>query len=774
MANISFTNDEGRLNPRLPLPDGSFADMMVTEPEKPGEEARVLWLPAGTMVDLYGKLAQGGHRPTYANVRSFLSEMPDVPGYDQEVFLRGGKVEYGAAKPQAPQEPKAGLGTGIDFLDRRFAGGGNAFMGGVHSVFGAAEGIKMKGALESQISLEQAKQGRGPVVTDAVHEATKRGLPPPEDPASVLADLVSQGMRSDSTPTGMGSSFGFYNPNYASYTQNTQNARNHPRHLAAVKAKEDADRFVQHEKDAQDKIDEQQRLRQMAYDIAANPPRMHPRDLGAGHFNSPEYQGLAEVLNWSLSLTKEQRASLTPGQIQTKVDELMAGAYSKEFARRAGDMARRDEKINYWDVKSKEMELYNQEGKGYADVGALGAFNVLWQQLMSSVPNTAATAGVTAAATAASGPAAPVAGPAAMAASTALLETGTGFNQAFGTWLAKQGIDLRHLKDPKSAEYAEAMTKLQGIAANDPAGVMGQMQEMLKASAKRGAISGGTAALLNVGGNYVQEWGKAALPKSYSAPMTSGSLVKPVAAAVWSPVRTFQGGIYKKIIFPRAANAAIDTAWEATEEALTDIITDVMMGESPDMKTALSSFLVGAKMGGISSFGFGKSNIDNPLEILQKAAEEGESGLDRVAAEIEQNTGMPAAKAKASIQKAGEILQQFETFAKRYPPTPEFRQKAWADFIKGYRGSRDALYSHEQDKRRARIKDRQTDLDALKLELEQRRLMAFNPDNVPASPLIPSLQQEVDVLKQGFDYTRGEGRYYHPLSRTPDADPPKK
>jgi hypothetical protein len=553
-----------------------------------------------------------------------------------------------------------------------------------------------------------------------------------------------------------------------------------PRYLAAVQAKKEAEERAKHEQDAEEKISEQQRLRKQGYDYVVNPPitaaeaeRRKNGGRGLGGLSSRPlelHRGLDRVSAWSWSLTPEQRASLTPDQIQAKVDELLKGSIDEAVTSGASALAKRDEKVRYWDVKTPELELYNKPGNNYDDVSERGGpravFNVLWQQLMSSVPNTAATAIATTGATVASGPAAPVAGPAAMAASTALLETGTGFNQAFGTWLGKQGIDLEDIKDPNSKEYAAAMATLQEIIARDPVGVMGQMQEMLNEAGKRGALSGVTAAALNVGGGHVQGWAKGALPKSYQSSLTSGSLVKPLAAAAWSPIRTAQGGIYKKIIFPRLANATIDTAWEATEEALTDIITDTLMGDSPDMKTALASLLVGAKMGGISSFGFGKSNVDNPFEILRKAAEEGESGLDKVAAEIEKNTGMPAAKAKASIQKAGEILGQFETFAKRYPPTPEFRQRAWADFIKGYRGNRDALYSHDQDTLRARIKDRQADLDALKEELEKQRLMAFNPNNVPVSPLIPSLQAQIEQLKQGFDYTKGEGRYYYPLDRT--------
>lgn len=756
---------------------------MITEPEKAGEEARVIWLPSGTMVDIYGKLAKGGHRPTYANVRSFLSEMPNVPGYDQGVFLRGGKVEYGPAKPQAP---KAGFGTGWERLDTLFGGGGNALMGGLHSVLGAFEGWNMKKALDNQISFGQAKLPEN--VRAVTRESRAQAEIPHEDPATVLAELLasqggregySQGEWMDGGPGIIaGATSG------SRYTKDV--AKKNPRYLAAVQAQEAKEKRAEQEQDAEDKIVEQQKLRQRGYDMVVSKPitgaemeRRRNGGKGLGDLASRPlelHRGLDRVSAWSWSLTPEQRASLTPDQIRAKVDELLQGSIDESVLSTASDLAKRDEKIRYWDVKSPELELYNKPGKNYDDVneqgGPRGVFNVLWQQLMSSVPNTGATMAATTAATVASGPAAPVAGPAAMAASTALLETGTGFNQAFGTWLAKQGIDLNDIRDPKSKEYAAAMAKLKAITDKDPVGVMGQMQEMLNASGKRGAISGGTAAVLNVAGNRVQDLAKSALPKSYNAPMTDGSLVKPIAAAIYSPVRTAQ--VYRKIIFPRAAKAGIDTAWEATEEALTDIITDVLMGESPDKKTALSSFLVGAKMGGISSFGFGKSNVDNPFEILRKAAEEGESGLDRVAAEIELNTGMPAAKAKASIQKAGEILEQFETFAKRYPPTPEFRKRAWADFIKGYRGNRDALYSHEQDTLRARIKDRQTDLDALNAELEQRRLMAFNPNNVPVSPLIPSLQKEVDELKQGFDYTRGEGRYFHPLTQTPDADPPKK
>jgi hypothetical protein len=74
--------------------------------------------------------------------------------------------------------------------------------------------------------------------------------------------------------------------------------------------------------------------------------------------------------------------------------------------------------------------------------------------------------------------------------------------------------------------------------------------------------------------------------------------------------------------------------------------------------------------------------------------------------------------------------------------------------------------SHEQDIRRATIKDKQSALAALQEALDQEKLMAVRPGNVPVTPLIPSLQGDIGRLRQGFDYTKGEGRYYHPLDRT--------
>lgn len=791
-----YIDDKGKLNPLLqPGNDRNYQAWPVGSSEE-GGAPEVMWLEPGAIVDVSNDLAKSGLPMTAGNVRASLARMKDkYPHYYrpseltpeervkqgregwQGAFLRDNQLQFGPAKKKPPQ---AGLGTGWEALDEITAGTGNAFMGGVHSILGVGEGINFKKALQTETSLKQAKLTNGQeVVSDATQEAAKAGLELPGDPAAILADLISQGKRADSFPTGLGSGYGFYNPNPAAYTPNQEIATNDPRYGEAVRAQNEANQLLEQHNDAQARIKEQQKRREMGMDLFMNPPSstQHNISYGYGMGVPPKFApdsriagdySMSQVGEWVKSLTPEQRASMTREQVQAKIDEILIGVATKDTSREASTFARRDEKTRYWSTQSPAMELYNKPGMGIGDVaekfGNKGALNVSLQQLAGSVPVTATTIAATALASLASGPAAVVVGPAAMGMSTAVLGAGTGFNQAFGVWLAKQGIDLNDLRDPKSKEFAAAQAKINAIASGNPSGFMGQMDEMLSTSVKRGATEGATAIFLNKFGEALTGQVKNTLPKFMRGPGTSGSLLRPAAAIVARPVQTFRDGIYKKILLPRAINGSIDTWWEATEEGLTDIITDIIMGEDVDRKTALSSFMVGGLLGGGSSFLAGRSNIDNPLQILQSVAAEGEAGIDQVAAEIEKNTGMPAARAKAAIKKAGEVLEQFETFAKRYPPT--MRGYAWQHFIKGYRGNKADLFSQEQDIRRATIKDKQSALAALQEALEAEKLMAIDPSRVKGSPIIPSLQTSIEQLQQGFDYTKGEGRYYHPLDRT--------
>jgi hypothetical protein len=774
-----YTDDKGKLNPLLQLGDKNYQAWTVGSAD-PGGPPEVVWVEPAEIVEVSNELARDNLPVSAGNVRAALARRrTSYPAVKDGAFLRNGRLEFGAEKPEPPKASVGGWGW-LGYADPVFAGVGNAGMRGWNSVAGAAEGWTMQRAMREKLALAAAMQGKAPAPepTDPVHEAAKAGMTlPTEDPAAVLADLVSQGMRSDSMPTGMGSSFGFYNPNYASYTQNTQNARNDPRYLAAVKAKEEADAIIEAKANFERDTKSQQARRQMGLEIFKDREKLSryaydPVNMIGGSSVNFNDSGLANVANYVLTLTPDQLASMNDQQIQAKVDEILSGEANNNFKKGARAVGQREVSTRYWSPTSDAMKLYNKEGMGYGDVvdeyGNTGALNVMMQQLAESAPNTGATMLATTLAGLMSGPAAPVVGPAAMGMSTAFLSAGSGFNQAFGKWLGEQGIDVSQLSDPDSPEFAAAQANLDAIAQQNPAGFMGQIDAMIKESAQRGLAEGATAVVLNKAGDALTGKIKDALPKSMRAPRTSGSLLRPVPAIIARPVETFRGGIYKKILLPRAVNGSIDTWWEATEEGLTDIITNTVMGDDIDLKTALSSFMVGGLMGGASSFGAGKSNIDNPLQIIQEKAAEGEPGLDQVAAEIEKNTGMPAARAKAAIQKAGEILQQFETFAKRYPPS--MRGYAWTYFIKGYKGSKPDLFSYEQDTRRATIKDKQSALAALQEALDQERLMAVRPANVPVSPLIPSLQGDLDRLRQGFDYTKGEGRYYHPLDRTYGGD----
>jgi hypothetical protein len=784
-----FIDDKGKLNPLLQLGGKNYQAWPVASADEVGPP-EVIWVEPAEIVEVTNELARNNLPISAGNVRAVLARRgtpyPAVKGkepHDDGAFLRNGRLEFGAAKPEPPKAGVGGWGW-LGYADPVFAGVGNALMRGWNSVAGATDGWNMQDALRNKLALAAALQGKAgqPEVTDAVHEAAKGGMAlPAEDPAAVLSELVAQGMRSDSMPTGMGSSFGFYNPKYASYTQNTQNARHHPRYLAAVKAKEEADAIIEGKAKFQGEINDQDARRKKGVSLFKNTPKSSqwmPSGSSATGYTFPSDSrvagdyGMSKIAEYVLSLTPEQRAAMTDQQIQAKVDEILSEEAGGKFKSAAAAVGQRDVSTRYWSPTSDAMKLYNKDGNGYGDVsdeyGWTGSLNVMMQQLAESAPNTGATMLATTLAGLASGPAAPVVGPAAMGASTAVLSAGSGFNQAFGKWLAEQGIDLSKLSDPNSPEFAEAQAKLDAIAQQNPAGFMGQIDAMIKESAVRGGAEGLTAVVLNQAGDKLTSWGKSKLPKFMQAPGTSGSLLRPVPAMVMRPVETFRGGIYKKILLPRVIHGSIDTWWEATEEGLTDIITNTVMGDDIDLKTALSSFMVGGLMGAGSAFGAGKSNIDNPLQIIQEKAAEGESGLDQVAAEIEKNTGMPAARAKAAIQKAGEILEQFETFAKRYPPS--MRGYAWRYFIKGYKGNKDDIMSHEQDIRRANIKQKQSALAALQEALDHERLMAVRPGNVPVSPLIPSLQGDIDRLRQGFDYTKGEGRYYHPLDRSYGGD----
>lgn len=771
-----FINDDGKLNPMLQLGGKNYQAWPVGSADKEGGPPEIIWVEPAEIVEVSSELAKNNLPVTAGNVRAFLerrrSTYPPVPG---GAFIRNNRVEFGQAKPEKPKASVGGWGP-LALADPVFAGAGNAFMRGAHTVLGSAEGWSMQGAMRDKLALAAALQGKAgqPEVTDAVHEAAKAGLPMPtsdQDPAAILADLVGK-------PTEMGSISGFYTPNYAGYLRRQVNAENDPRYLDAVKAKEDAEGIVSSQAAFQDDINKQQARRDVGVSLFKNPPSSSQFVTSPdGGYDMPDSRvsgdyAMSKVAEYVLSLTPEQRASMTPGQIQAKVDEILSVGTKSDFDRAAKTVGQRDASMRYWEPSSDAMKMYNKPGMNYWDVvddhGYLAPLNVMTQQLFESAPNTAASMLATSLAGLVSGPAAPIAGPAAMGLSTAILSAGSGFNQAFGKWLGEQGIDLSALSDPNSEEFSQAQAKLDAIAQRDPAGFMGQIDSMLRESNKRGAAEGITAVALNKLGDALTGKIKDALPKSMRAPGTSGSLLRPLPAIIARPVETFRGGIYRKILLPRAVNGSIDTWWEATEEGLTDIIASTLVGDDIDAKTALSSFMVGGLMGGGSAFGAGRSNIDNPLQIIQQKAAEGEPGLDQVAAEIEKTTGMPAARAKAAIQKAGDILEQFETFAKRYPPT--MRGYAWKYFIEGYKGKQADLFSHEQDIRRATIKDRQAALAALQEVLEQEKLMAIRPQNVPVSPLIPSLQADIERLQKDFDYTKGEGRYYHPLDRTYGGD----
>lgn len=783
-----YTDDNGRLNPLLQPGDGKNYQAWPVGSSDPGGPPEVIWVEPAEIVDVTNELSKQGLPTTAGNVRAALARMRDkypvVYRPNEGAFIRDNQLQFGPAKAKPPQAGVGGWGP-LGYTDPLFAGGGNAFMRGSHSVLGAYEGWRMQGALRDKLALASALEGKAGEmeVTDAVNEAAKAGLPMPtsdQEPAAILADLVGQGMRQTTQPS-MGSSYGFYSPN--GYVESLTNARQDPRYIDAVKAQSDAQGFVDSRLKFQDEINAHQRRRETGVSLFKNPPSSAQYiAVGDGGYDLPDQRvagdfAMSKVAEYVLSLTPEQRASMTDGQIRAKVDQILSGEVEQNLRTAANSVGQRDASMRYWSPTSDALKTYNKNGENYDSVydqhGATGVFNTMFQQLSESTPNTAATMAATALVTSV----APELGPAAMGLSTAVLTAGTNFNQAFGAWLGSQGIDLTDLEDPNRKsfnteqeridavkKFETAQAKLNSIAAQDPAMFMGQIDAMLKESTQRGVAEGVTAVALNKVGDVLTERIKGMLPKSFHAPRTSGSLLRPVPAMIARPVETFRGGIFKKILIPRAINGSIDTWWEATEEGLTDIITSTVMGDDVDLKQALASFMVGGLMGGTSSFGFGRSNIDNPLQIIQEKAAEGEPGLDQVAAEIEKNTGMPAARAKAAIQKAGEIIEQFETFAKRYPPS--MRGYAWRYFIQGYKGNKDDIMSHEQDIRRATIKDKQNALAALQEALDRERLMAVRPGNVPVSPLIPSLQGDIDRLRQGFDYTKGEGRYYHPLDRS--------
>jgi hypothetical protein len=221
-----------------------------------------------------------------------------------------------------------------------------------------------------------------------------------------------------------------------------------------------------------------------------------------------------------------------------------------------------------------------------------------------------------------------------------------------------------------------------------------------------------------------------------------GSPLWAARGSIRRPSQLVSGEVWRKSLGPKLANAGLNTGWEAVEEGLTEVMTSIAVGDDIDLKTALSSFLVGGIMGGTSNFVAGRANVDDPMATIRTQILNSEGGIDEVAAQIARNTGMDPKRAKAAIIRAKTMMDQFdELMAKQDPKlqrNPAFRKQMLDSYLQGARkvDKGKFLDNHKADQQQVALADARKAHAILLEELRTQKLEAWSPGNVTPDPRI--------------------------------------
>lgn len=497
---------------------------------------------------------------------------------------------------------------------------------------------------------------------------------------------------------------------------------------------------------AQDSYNRETKKERSAIDslksMFTNPPQTLNMNREFGDPRLQIDQDHRQLARWALSMTPEQRAAVTPEVLETVVKQTRTASRAKEIVRVFTNKANTESFLKDYQGGSAASKTYGEDGAGYGSVwdkhGLAGLSTLLAEQGLESAPSTAATmlattiAGI---ATGGSGAAAMIA----MGGSTAIMGSGGNFTGAFQKWAASQdiegGIKMEDLSNADSPSFKNLIT----IANRDPVLFMQQMDKMTSEGDKRALAEGVVAIGLNKLGDFGMGKVKASFP---SGALKEGSPLWALRGSIRRPSQLASGEVWRKSLGPKLGHAALGTSWEAVEEGLTEVLTSVAVGDDIDLKTALSSFLVGGLMGGASNFVAGRSNVDDPMAIVRTQIINNEGGIDEVAAQIARNTGMPVAKAKSAIIRAKHLMDQFDEHMSKQDPKLQ-RNKAFRDAeYKRYMAGaikvdkHGFLVNHRPDQRQVALADARKAHGMLLDELRTQKLEAWTPGSVKPDPNI--------------------------------------
>jgi len=463
------------------------------------------------------------------------------------------------------------------------------------------------------------------------------------------------------------------------------------------------------------------------------------RESGDHRLSNPDH---LQIAKWTLSMTPEQRAAVTPQILEAKVKQVRNARRAKDIVDAFMAKAKTETFLKDYSGGSAASKTYGEDGAGYGSVwdkhGLAGLSTLLAEQGLESAPSTAATMLATTIAGIATGGSG-AAGMIAMGGSTAIMGSGGNFTGAFQKWAASQdiegGIKMEDLGNANSPSFKNLIT----IANRDPVLFMQQMDKMTSEGDKRALAEGVVAIGLNKLGDFGMSKVKANLP---AGAIKEGSPLWAARGSFRRPSQLVNPEVWRKSLGPKLGHAALGTSWEAVEEGLTEILTSVAVGDDIDLKTALSSFLVGGLMGGTSNFVAGRANVDDPMAIVRTQILNNEGGIDEVAAQIARNTGMPVAKAKSAIIRAKNLMDQFDEHMSKQDPKLQ-RNKAFRDgeYKRYMAGAMKVdkhgfLVNHRPDQQQVALADARKAHAILLEELRTQKLEAWSPGNVAPDPRI--------------------------------------
>ena len=736
MANIlpgDFWDADQRVKPDVPLGNGKTGYMyhLGRGPSwsgRTGETAvDTIYMDPMQLMDLFKGM--GTSQPTGQQMINELNYRGLKPDVDYRMLPH--QISTGVRA--ADQNPAVGNGRAL----------WNALVRGSTNLVTSGQAGNIRNAINLNNVTQSAYDvgGAGDRVTDLAAELEKlrRGdlIGQTEETILSRAPMVSQiGLPGAFT---MAAGRGYYP--LGGYTRFVRD-ENDPTYVEDMDALKQAQASV----DAQQKYNEETKRERQTIENLKGVFRYPPRTLSPGGRESgdprlidPDY---FEMARWTLSMTPEQRAAVTPEILDAKVKQMRIARRSKDIVDAFMAKAKTETFLKDYSGGSAASKTYGAEGAGYGDVwdehGLAGLTTLLAEQGLESAPSTAATMlATTVAGLATGGSGAAVA--LAMGGTTAWTASGSNFTNAFREWAANQnipgGIKLEELGDRDSVSYKNLMT----IANNDPVLFMQQMDKMANEGDKRAIAEGVVTIALNKAGDFVTGKVMDKAPKGW---MKEGSPIWAARGSLRRPSQLFSKEVWSRSLGPKLAHAGLHTSWEAVEEGLTDVMTSIAVGDDIDLKQALSSFLVGGMMGGASNFVGGRANVDDPMAEIRTKVLNNEGGIDEVAAQIAKNTGMDPKRAKAAIIRAKHMMDQFdELMAKQDPKKrrdPAFRKQMLDWYLQGARkvDKGKFLDNQQADQQQIALANARSILNAHMEEFKTQQLEAVTPGNVKPDPMI--------------------------------------